>query len=350
MSRLTFAAARGGASLAVAAAAMVHIALAGQTPPARPAVPVEPVEAVLDAFRTHQLVALGEPHRNEQAHAMRVALIRDRRIASVVDDIVVEFGSARYQTVVDRFVGGEQVPSEVLQQVWQNTTQGHTVWDVPIYEQFFRVVRDVNRGLPPGERLRILLGDPPTDWENVRGWEDVARPMADHNRDRYPADLIRREVLAKGRRALIIYGDGHLWREAGFPALASLLREASASLYTVASTTLVDLEAIQPTVAAWPAPAIATLSGTWLGVKEFTHYFPVPAEDAVRWRSVRLQDQFDAVAYYGPRRSLSYSELSPSHCLDPAYMRMRLGRLAWVPPGAPNLAERLKQYCAKVTK
>jgi hypothetical protein len=269
---------------------------------------------------------------------MRVALIRDRRIASVVDDIVVEFGSARYQPVVDRFVGGEEVPQGVLQQVWQNTTQGHTVWDVPIYEQFFRAVRDVNRGLPPDDRLRVLLGDPPTDWENVRGWEDVARPMADYNRDRHPADLIRREVLARGRRALIIYGDGHLWRRAGFPTLASLLREASASLYTIASATLVDLESVQPDVALWPAPAIATVSGTRPGVEPFTRYFPVPAGDAVQWRSVRLQDQFDAVAYYGPRESLSWRGSASDRREKPGRTRRRLASAAsFCPPPAGDV-------------
>jgi hypothetical protein len=261
-----------------------------QTASARPAVPVEPVDAVLDAFQAHSLVALGEPHRNEQAHAMRVALLRDRRVANVIDDIVVEFGSARYQGVIDRFVRGEQVPDEVLRQVWQNTTQGHTVWDVPIYEEFFRVVRDVNRKLPAEDRLRVLLGDPPTDWENVRSWQDVLRPMADYNRDRYPADLIQREVLAKDRRALIIYGDGHLWRDAGFPTLANLLLSFSKGrLFTIASSTFADLEVVQPDVASWRAPSIATVQGTVLGVKEFQHYFPVPPGAADRWRSVRYK-------------------------------------------------------------
>jgi Haem-binding uptake, Tiki superfamily, ChaN len=320
-----------------------------QQPTPVPAVPLDPADLVLDAFQSHFLVALGEPHRNEQAHAMRLALIRDRRIAHAIDDIVVEFGSARYQDIIDRFVRGEQVPNDILRQVWQNTTQGHTVWDVPIYEEFFRAVRVVNGSIARGEQIRVLLGDPPTDWENVRGWQDVARPMADDNRDRFPAELIRREVLTKRRRALIIYGDGHLWRDAGFPTLASLLRsDAGSGLFTIASSTLTDLEAVQPDVASWRAPRIARVHGTVLGVKKFQHYFPVLPGDPDRWHSVRLQDQFDAIAYYGPRKALTYSEVPPSLCSDPVYMKMRLGRLVWVPPGAPNLAERLKQHCAKV--
>src|SRR6266513_2964647 len=114
------------------------VALAGQTfaqPPApRPAVPVDPVAAILDAFRSHAIVAVAEgTHNNEQAHAFRLSLIRDRRFADTVNDIVVEFGSARYQSVMDRFVRGEAVAEAALRQAWQNTTQPQAIWDVPIY-------------------------------------------------------------------------------------------------------------------------------------------------------------------------------------------------------------------------
>ena len=55
----------------------------------RPAAAVEAITGILDALRSHQLVALGDAHANEQVHAVRLALIRDPRFAAVVDDIVV---------------------------------------------------------------------------------------------------------------------------------------------------------------------------------------------------------------------------------------------------------------------
>jgi Haem-binding uptake, Tiki superfamily, ChaN len=210
--------------------------LSGQSVTAPPAVPVDPIVAILDAFRSHSLVGLGEPHRNEQAHRLRLALIRDDRIASVVNDLVVEFGDARYQDVIDRFTRGEQVSNDALRPVWQNTTQGHTVWDVPTYEEFFRAVRAANASRPRELQFRVLLGDPPTAWEKVRSWEDVSRPMADYGRERYPARMILREVLAKKRRALIIYGDGHLWHDVGFPTLGLLKSEAGTKVFTIASS------------------------------------------------------------------------------------------------------------------
>jgi len=70
--------------------------------PAKPAIPTEPIAAIIDAFKSHNIVALGEPHGNEQAHAVRLALLRDPRFPAVVNDIVWECGNARYQGVMDR--------------------------------------------------------------------------------------------------------------------------------------------------------------------------------------------------------------------------------------------------------
>jgi hypothetical protein len=56
-------------------------------------------------------------------------------------------------------------------------------------------VRAVNASLPKNRQIRILLGGPPIDWDNVRTAEDVAKaiPQGEH----HPARLIQREVLAK---------------------------------------------------------------------------------------------------------------------------------------------------------
>jgi hypothetical protein len=141
---------------------------AQQGPPLRPAVPLEPIGAILDAFRSHSIVALGEDHGNEQGHAVRLSLIRDSRFAANVNDIVVEFGNARYQDLMDGFVRGGNVSEETLRHVWQDTTQISGVWDRPIYEDFFRAVRAVNASLPRERQLRVLLGDLPVDWDAAR--------------------------------------------------------------------------------------------------------------------------------------------------------------------------------------
>ena len=342
---------------------------AQQSAPPRPAVAIEPINAILDAFRSHSIVALsdGTTHGDEQSHAFRLALIRDPRFAATVNDIVVESGNALYQDVIDRFVRGDEVPYGSLRQVWQNTTQPHTVWDKPIYEEFYRAVRAVNASLPRERQLRVLLGDPPIDWERIRSREDirqlsVVNPLFD--RDRYPADLIRREVLAKKRRALVVYGAMHLQRrnllsnyepgESAIPTIVGLLEAAGATkVFTIWVNA--HLEKLQADVASWGKPGLAMIRGTVLGAADFTFYYPydvtrmllidgkpVPvARD--RWRSLRMEDQFDAVLYPGAASTITVSRLSPALCGDSAYMEMRLRRMGMF--GMTGEAERLRQNC-----
>src|SRR5437762_7116437 len=87
----------------------------------------------------------------------------------------------------------------------------HAEYRFPIYEDFFRIVREVNQTLSPPERFRVLLGDPPIDWTKVSGKDDVLRWM--NRRNAFAAELIRKDVLAKHRRALLLYADGHFFRK-----------------------------------------------------------------------------------------------------------------------------------------
>jgi hypothetical protein len=117
------------------------------------------------------------------------------------------------------------------------------------------------------------------------------------------------------------------------------------------------LDALQPDVASWHAPSLAMVRGTALGAADFTVYYPfkmarldirnklspIPED---QWRSRRMEDQFDAVLYIGPKVAITQSRLPPALCADAAYMKMRLDRIAVA--GPPPEAERLKAYCATV--
>src|SRR5260370_29573866 len=67
----------------------------GKENPPRLAVPVEPIAAIVEAFRSHTIVALGnvEFRGNEQCHALQLSLIRAPGLTAAVNDIVVEFGN-----------------------------------------------------------------------------------------------------------------------------------------------------------------------------------------------------------------------------------------------------------------
>lgn len=268
----------------------------------------DPITTILDAFRANAIVAMGEDHGNEQGHLLRVALVRDPRFASTVNDIVVEFGTASYQDVIDRFVGGQTVSDAELRRVWQDTTMPHTVWDRPIYEEFFRVVREVNRSHPRERHLRVLLGDPPIDWTRVRTAEDLAAVNASLYRARHAADLVRTEVLAKARRALLIYGGAHLWRQdlTGVTLVEQIEAGRQGPVFTILTHPFANLRAVVPNVTSWDAPSLTLTRGSV------------------------LENQVDAVLYLGPPSAMTHSRLSRALCDDPDYWRMRTQRMALV--------------------
>ena len=301
-----------GAALLVAGFVVAAGGAGGRTEqPLVPATPVEPVSAVIRAFESHSVVAVGEaPHGSEQLHALLVALVRDPRFASVANDIVVEFGNARYQDLIDRFVRGDDVPQHSLQRAWQDTTQVTDVWDRAVYEAFYRAVRDVNVNLARERQLRVLLGDPPVDWELGSSDAGYWTPR----RTEHAAQVVLDHVVAKQRRALVIYGAGHLVRISQ-SIVGRVERSGSARVFTVMplqGATLEWVRRIQPTVAAWPNTSLATIAGTSLFQQELVYW--------------------DAALYLGA--TASRSPIPRELCEDSRYVSMRLARIALASPSA----------------
>ena len=254
--------------------------------------------ATIEALDRYPLVAFGEEHRNEAQHALLRALVRDPSFPAVADDVVVEFGNARYQRLVDRYVNGARVPLGEVQKAWLQTTQRPTrVWAAPMYRQFFQTVRTVNRSLPRASRIRVVLGDPPIDWRKVRTQDDYERWIG--RRTEHYISVVERQVLAKGHHALLIAGGAHLLRMPGEGQneTAVLERAHPGSVFTVFPFAgfVGDTDERRPLSerlrAEAPAPWLAPLRGTWLG--------DVPAEAAALWEPGTLADRADAFLYLG---------------------------------------------------
>ena len=321
-----------------------------QNPPGdaavKPIEPEEPLRAILAAFDSHDIVALDEGrHGNEQGHELRLKLIRHPLFARRVNDIVVEFGSARYQELMDRYIRGEDVAAGELRRAWQDTTQ-HAVWDVPIYEEFFRAVRQVNESLPKDRQLRVLLADPPIDWAVVKTASDHLTWL--RMRDTFGAALVQREVLGKKRKALLIFGASHLQRKnisanyeplEGAETVISILDRAQAKIFTIRTPTEPEPAPLQADMASWPVPSLALLRGTRLGTQDAAPFWstemsrfavrdgkpsPLPRD---QWRVLPMQDLFDALLYLGPAAKITTAKLPAAVCADTAYRQMRRDRM-----------------------
>ena len=249
----------------------------GAVPPGADPVPVDPYVGMLQQFDRKPLVAFLETHGSAAQHEFLRALIAHPDFGRRVDAVVVEFGNARYQVTIDRFVRGERVPASSLSRLWRRTTQTSGVWNDPIYERFFRTVRAANLRRPPDERVRVLLGDPPIDWRRIKTSACPRRPTPAcleywiSRRTRHYADIVTSKVLARGRKALLVAGAFHLvrppadrpWNETGI-----LERRSPGSVFTVKPHEFFggpDREELERRLAAWPVPSLALTRGTWLG-------------------------------------------------------------------------------------
>jgi hypothetical protein len=301
-------------------------------------IPSEPVEAILQAFEHYPIVTLGEGnHGNWQGATLRLSLLRDPRFLERVDDILVEFGASDYQDIMDRYISGEMVPFEKLRLCWEETTQPF-IWDAPIYAEFFAAVRALNQSQKSDKRIRVLLGEPLIDWsqiktkEGLRLWyrdQMIQRPWGKVNvRDGSAVDVIEREVMAKGRKALVIYGDAHFRRDElplgeGFMAdyfkgnfVNQMEHLHPGSVFTVTTFTDSDLLLEQsPDAVSWPNPSLIHLKGT-----------PVGSLSIRRMGPSSLEQMFDALIWLGPSNAISQSRALPDAVADESYYTEMLRR------------------------
>jgi hypothetical protein len=351
--------------VAATSAVLVSVGIAAvsaQSAPPRPPAPVEPVAQILAAFRTHNVVTISDPHGNVQVQAFILSLIRDPRFREVVDDIVLETANSRYQDAIDRYVRGEAVPRTILRKAWEDHTVVNSFGAQA--QELIEAVRALNRTTNGAGGLRVLAGDPPIDWENTTSndrhdrWSEF--------RDSYPADLIRRRVIERERRALVVYGQGHLQRRQvasnydmstwQAQTIVSLLeRDAGIRVFNI--WTWLDREVELNELASWPVPSLAVLQGTTLGERDFGTYargllggnrfavqdgrlIPLPRD---KWRMMRMEEQFDALLYLGPPSNMTFVGMPAALCRDQQFVRERLRRFALAGP-PPELAN-FKKAC-----
>lgn len=325
-------------------------------------------DGILAAFQTHPLVGLGEWHGMAQEEDFYSTLIRDPRFAQLVGNVVVEMGDAAQQAVVDRYVNGEKVPYAELRKVWADTVGIFpTVRDLGTIN-LYAAIRAVNAGLPPQSRIRIWLGDPPIEWSKVNTKEEWQ--VLEDQRDSYPTALIEREILAKGKKALVIYGAGHFAvLPGGLPLPSPVVRNRTpnmralfdrrhpGALYTISPyigyTTAACMAAFEKHLPGISAPALVyPVHGSSLekdvarpGCSPMTKIPEYTQEEHEQLAREFAGQDSDALLYLGPRKSLLESPTDSDLTLDLDFraevnrrMQLRVGTRLKAPDPAYNTA------------
>jgi hypothetical protein len=321
------------------------------------------IASVLEAFDNHKIVALAEAHKLQEEHDFIVSLIQHPAFPSKVNDIVVEFGNALYQDILDRYIAGENVPMGEVRQVWRTTGFSPLApWDAPVYERFFVTVRAVNQKLPTTQRLRVLAGDPPVNWNKSK--EEIVAVKEQYPRDKHFAAIVAKEVIAKDRKALLLIGGNHIYRHSWNP-YASVQSEnvidildqrypkATFVIFTHAyETRNVQLES---RLASWEKPSFVLLTKSWLGELEtenllsqtMSRGFPDGKTVTVKinfYPGMKLGDLADAYLYFGDLETLTASNPTPEmYRAEPEYLRELQRRFELVSGGRKFPIEALLQ-------
>ncbi len=284
--------------------------------------PQPAAQYITAAFDTHPLAAFSEPgHGASGTKEFLASLIRYPGFAGTVNDIVIECGNARYQTVADRYFAGEAIARDEVRQIWENTTVVSGIWQLPIYEQILADIRAFNLTQPRAKQFRVLLGDPPIDWSLVRGPAD--EDMNDW-RDAHFAWVVEEQVIKKQRKALLWIGGAHTSRRVVFPeSLIHLLDRRFPNRTLVVHS--VDRNQVSASVTArlatWPSLFALPVRNTWLGeldVHEIGHHFS---------RGIVEQD-VDAIVFWNSPSSLSEDSDADEGVISSSNEMRRRQRLA----------------------
>lgn len=285
------------------------------------------ISAILAAFDKYEVVAMPQGHGMQDLNDFVFSLIRNPAFPEKVNDIVFESGNSLYQPILDRYIAGEEVPFTEVQKVWRKMGQP-AAGASAFVEQFYPLVRALNQKLPPQRRLRVLAGDPPIDWDQIKSFDDVIRLV---HRDEGIASVMEKEVLSKHRKALMLFGTFHLFHSVGGSAVSIYEKDYPNLTFVISELGVFDTDL--PTLsssrlATWPMPSLALAKGTWLGALDLGHFIPPGTRvdqdcnvhhDFPKSLQKPIEELVDAFLYLGPQDLRLREKIPADIALDASY-------------------------------
>ncbi|WP_199449819.1 hypothetical protein [Vibrio harveyi] len=162
--------------------------------------------AILNAFKQHNFVGIGDYHWNDAFLRYATDLVSTPAFSDQVTHIVVEFGNAKYQPVLDNYLAGGDVSDEQLRSILRGSIY-FMAWMPDAYADFFKAIKVRNKTLPKGKKIHVHLAEAPFDWSTVsdeKVWQQAAKNKTDHFYQ------VAAERIQNNQKALLIFGAFHL--------------------------------------------------------------------------------------------------------------------------------------------
>ncbi|TJY37057.1 tetratricopeptide repeat protein [Pontimicrobium aquaticum] len=260
----------------------------------KPLVPQDALQAVVKAFDSTSIVAMGERHNVEEVQDFYLDLLSYKPFIDKVNDIVIELGNPLHQDLLDEYIYGGDVSMEELKKVWRDGTHSivHAYQNSSI-QKFLKKVRDVNKALPKEKKIRVLGGDSPIDWSKIKNSKDWRIMMS--RRDRYYGTLVWDEVIDRGRSALLIMGADHFKRDNPRPMYLNIVSFLETRMMDEGKKVSIinyydkPLEGID-----FKKPFVTKIKGTKIGDER----------NQPRYGGLKYERQVDAIIYFGANTEL----------------------------------------------
>lgn len=264
-------------------------------------------ESVLKLFEHHQIVAIGELHCNNEIWEFINKLIELQGFASKINTIIFEGGNSMYQQLMDDYILGDDIDETEIKIIWRNNTQINTTFDAPIYLNFLRHVRKVNFSLPKEQKIRVILLDPPIDWNLIRTEQDYLPYLMERESHMY--QTVINEVYSKNKTCLFIAGSGHVFKSKDeskskpLNALSTLGKKFPGSTFSIK---LHDGDGL----------SVSLLDSTEQLFEQFNKPAFIESSELNRIHPEfkKTSENFDALIYLGKRGNLTSSSPSLGVC------------------------------------
>ena len=170
-----------------------------------------PIEYVVDKFKQHDVVILGEGHRVRETCEFVSDLIEPLYYQAGIRYLAMEFLKYKNTSLANQLVTGETYDEELVLDLFRDYGE---IWGYQEYMDILRAVWQVNHTLPPKAKKFIVIGLD-SDWDiNVLRtgrslWRlpgVIQRMIA---RDKFMAKVLDWKVLKKDQKALVHIGGHH---------------------------------------------------------------------------------------------------------------------------------------------
>lgn len=303
--------------------------------------PLEPISGLITLFKETPLVAIGETHEHKQLYDLLTQLVQTKDFYTQVNDILIESGNARYQDILDRYISGQEVPMDDLQQVWLNTTQSPVdPWGNEVYIDFLKTIRELNQSIKPEYQVRVIAADPPIEWSQIHTLDAYRETRG--SRNAFYSQMALNEVLEKNRKALLICGGAHFGYQNPRQTLINQRIEKeypnSVTVVLAASGLGSANKAHEHKLADWNRPTLVKLKNTWIGelpglrrrlrttpapVSQSGNTAgtttPTPVSPPTSGATSKKQDFSDYLLYFGTPDEIVYGEVDARIYLSEAF-------------------------------